>query len=98
MHGYFGYAVDFARPCRSFVIRSLATSFYLSLGCPLYLGRLFLASSLLCEGEIQIPASHYFLVIIALFASFCYTQELKQLGRALIGPNPGKRTGEWGLK
>jgi hypothetical protein len=26
-----------------------------------------------------------------LFALFCYTQELEQLGRALIGPDLGKR-------
>ena len=26
--------------------------------------------------EFQIPASHYFIVIIALFALFCYTQDL----------------------
>jgi hypothetical protein len=40
--------------------------------------------------ELQIPASRYFLVIVALFALFCYTQELEQLGRALIGSDPGK--------
>jgi hypothetical protein len=38
--------------------------------------------------ELQIPASRYFIVIIALFALFCYTQELERLGRALIGPDP----------
>jgi hypothetical protein len=36
--------------------------------------------------EFQIPASRYFALIIGLFALFCYTQELEQLGRALIGP------------
>jgi len=41
--------------------------------------------------EFQIPKFHYFVVIIALFALFCNTQQLKQLGRAFIGPNPGKR-------
>jgi len=50
MHSYFGYAIDFARRCRSFVTRSLATLFCLSLACPLYSVRLILASSLLCEG------------------------------------------------
>jgi hypothetical protein len=43
--------------------------------------------------ELQIPASRYFLVIIALFALFCYTQELEQLGRACIGLDPGKKGG-----
>ena len=38
--------------------------------------------------EFEIPMSRYFIVIIALFALFCYTQELEQLGRALIGPDP----------
>jgi hypothetical protein len=47
--------------------------------------------------ELQIPASRYFLVIIALFALFCYTQELEQLGRSWIGPDPGKKTGESGV-
>ena len=41
--------------------------------------------------EFQISASRYFAVIIGLFALFCYTQELEQLGRALIGPEPSKR-------
>ena len=41
--------------------------------------------------------SRYFIVIIGLFALFCYTQELEQLGRALIGPDPGKKTGESGI-
>jgi hypothetical protein len=40
--------------------------------------------------EFQIPASRYFIVIIALFALFCYTQELERLGRALIGPDHGR--------
>jgi hypothetical protein len=47
--------------------------------------------------EFQIPTSRYFAVIIALFALFCYTQELEQLGRALIGPDPGKKMGESGI-
>ena len=41
--------------------------------------------------EFQIPTSRYFIVIIVLFALFCYTQELEPLGRALIGPEPGKK-------
>jgi hypothetical protein len=41
--------------------------------------------------ELQIPTSRYLVVIIALFALFCYTQELEQLGRALIGRDPSKR-------
>ena len=41
--------------------------------------------------EFQIPASRYFAVIIGLFALFCYTQELEELGRALVGPDPSKR-------
>jgi hypothetical protein len=36
--------------------------------------------------EFQLPASRCFVTIIGLFALFCYTQELEQLGRALIGP------------
>ena len=43
--------------------------------------------------ELQIPMSRYFILIVALFAVFCYTQELEQLGRALIGAHPGKKTG-----
>jgi hypothetical protein len=46
--------------------------------------------------EFQIPTSRYFILIIGLFALFCYTQELEQLGRALIGPDPGKKTNESG--
>jgi hypothetical protein len=49
------------------------------------------------RSEFQIPASRYFIVIIALFALFCYTQELEQLGRALIGPDSGKKTGASGI-
>jgi hypothetical protein len=43
--------------------------------------------------EFQIPASRYFIVIIALFALFCYTQELEQLGRAMIGSDLGRKEG-----
>jgi hypothetical protein len=43
--------------------------------------------------EFQLPTSRYFVLIIGLFAVFCYTQELEQLGRAWIGPDPGKKTG-----
>ncbi len=32
----------------------------------------------------------YFVLIIGLFALFCYTQELEQWGRALIGPDSGR--------
>jgi hypothetical protein len=48
--------------------------------------------------EFQVPESCYFVVIIALFGLFRYTQELEQLGRALIGPDFSKKTGESGLK
>ena len=48
--------------------------------------------------ELEIPTSRYFILIIGLFALFCYTQELEQLGRALIGPDSRKKTGESGLK
>jgi hypothetical protein len=34
--------------------------------------------------EFQVPESCYFVVIIALFGLFRYTQELEQLGRTLI--------------
>jgi hypothetical protein len=44
--------------------------------------------------ELFVPTSRYFVLIVGLFALFCYTQELEQLGRALIGPNPDKRTSE----
>jgi len=47
--------------------------------------------------EFQIPASRYFAVIIGLFALFCYTQELEQLGRAMIGSDPGQKRGESGI-
>jgi hypothetical protein len=43
--------------------------------------------------EFQIPTSRYVIVIIALFALFCYTQELEQLGRAMVGPEPGRKEG-----
>ena len=46
--------------------------------------------------EFEIPMSRYFIVIIALFALFCYTQELEQLGRALIGSDTGKKRRESG--
>jgi hypothetical protein len=62
------------------------------------LGTSILASSLLCEGlNSKYPRPRYFLVIIALFALFCYMQELKQLGRALIGADSGKKTGASGI-
>ena len=40
--------------------------------------------------ELYVPTSRYFVLVIGLFALFCYIQELEQLGRALIGPDPGK--------
>jgi hypothetical protein len=40
--------------------------------------------------ESYVPTSRYFVLVIGLFALFCYIQELEQLGRALIGPDPGK--------
>jgi hypothetical protein len=89
-----GYAIDFVRCYRSFVTRSLATLFYLSLACPVYSLRLFLASSLFCKGlNSRYPRPDYFILIIGLFALFCYTPELEQLGRALTGPDAGKKTG-----
>ena len=47
--------------------------------------------------EFQIPASRYLVLIIGLFALFCYTQELEQLGRAMIGSDPGQKRGESGI-
>ena len=38
--------------------------------------------------EFHIPTSRYIVLIMGLFALFCYTQELEQLGRALIRPGP----------
>ena len=35
--------------------------------------------------ELFVPTSRYFVLIIGLFALFCYTQELEHLGRAWIG-------------
>jgi hypothetical protein len=47
--------------------------------------------------EFQIPAPRYLVLIIGLFALFCYTQELEQLGRALIGSDPEQKRGESGI-
>ncbi len=35
--------------------------------------------------EFQIPAFRYVVVIVGLFALFCYTQELDNLGKSLLG-------------
>jgi hypothetical protein len=43
--------------------------------------------------EFQISTSRYFIVIIALFALFCYMQELEQLERAMIGSDLGQKEG-----
>ena len=43
--------------------------------------------------ELYVPTSRYFVLVIGLFALFCYIQELEQLGRALIGPDLAKKTG-----
>jgi hypothetical protein len=43
--------------------------------------------------ELYVPTSRYFVLIIGLFALFCYIQELEQLGRTLIGPDRAKKTG-----
>jgi hypothetical protein len=40
--------------------------------------------------ELYVPTSRYFVLVIGLFALFCYIQELEQLGRAFIRPDPGK--------
>jgi hypothetical protein len=42
--------------------------------------------------ELSVPTSRYFVLIVGLFALFCYTQELEQLGRAFIGPGSAKKT------
>jgi hypothetical protein len=47
--------------------------------------------------EFQIPTSRYFIVIIALFALFCYTQELEHLGRAMIRSDAEQKRGESGI-
>jgi hypothetical protein len=47
--------------------------------------------------ELHVPTSRYDVLVIGLFALFCYTQELEQLGKALIGPDPGRKTRESGL-
>ena len=36
---------------------------------------------------LHIPLSRYVVIMIGLFALFCYTQELDRLGKALIGPD-----------
>jgi len=46
--------------------------------------------------EFQIPTFRYVVTIAGLFALFCYTQELEHLGRALIGSDPGQKTGRSG--
>jgi hypothetical protein len=46
--------------------------------------------------ELFVPTSRYFVLVVGLFALFCYTQELEQLGRALIGPDNAKKAGESG--
>ena len=43
--------------------------------------------------ELYVPTSRYFVLVIGLFALFCYIQELEQLGRALIGLDSAKKTG-----
>jgi hypothetical protein len=43
--------------------------------------------------ELYVPTSRYFVLVIGLFALFCYTQELEQLGRALVGLDSAKKTG-----
>ena len=43
--------------------------------------------------EFQISTSRYFIVVIAPFALFCYTQELEQLGRDIIGSDLGQKEG-----
>jgi hypothetical protein len=43
--------------------------------------------------ELYVPTSRYFVLVIGLFALFCYFQELEQLGRVLISPDPAKKTG-----
>ena len=43
--------------------------------------------------ELYVPTSRYFVLVIGLFALFCYIQELEQLGRALIDRDPAKKTG-----
>jgi len=40
--------------------------------------------------ELFVPTSRYVVLIVGLFALFCYTQELDRLGRALIGPDSGR--------
>ena len=42
--------------------------------------------------EFQIPTLRYVVLVIGLFALFCYTQELEHFGRALIGPGPSPRS------
>ena len=42
--------------------------------------------------ELQVPGSRYAVLLIGLFALFCYTQELEQLGRAFIGPGSSPRS------
>jgi hypothetical protein len=42
--------------------------------------------------EFYIPTSRYVVLIMGLFALFCYTHELEQLGRALIGQGSRPRS------
>lgn len=92
------YAIDFVRRCRSFVTRSFD---YIVL----FVARMFFVIATSIFGfvfivrrpEFQVPTSRYFILIIALFAVFCYTQELERPGRALIGTDPGKKTDASGI-
>ena len=44
------------------------------------------------RSELYIPTSRYIVLIMGLFALFCYTQELEQLGRTFIEPGPSPRS------
>ena len=94
-----GCATDFMRQCHSFV-RHLETTLFYSLPACLFVlaASVFGFVFIVRRPELQIRMPCYFVLIIGLFALFCYTQELEQLGRALIGADSNKKRGEAGIK
>jgi hypothetical protein len=89
-----GYAIDFARRYRSFVTYFLATLLlFVARMSFVFAASIFGFVFIVRRPEFQIPTFRYVIVIIALFALFCYVQELEQLGRALIGPGPRQKDG-----
>jgi hypothetical protein len=49
-------------------------------------GAVFGFTFILRRPQFEIPSSRYVVLILGLFALFCYVQELERLGKALCGP------------